>query len=290
MTDLPIIEQRGWPHDVPWPPPKDRPGRALRLGSRIALVLHIAAGPRTFSDSPIGLGAYMIVAGRSIIEAGLIIPDGISNAHWGWISSWVRRHPIDTIRGPLPWHVRPCSEFFEPYRGPFTRTVYAGRAMCIGADLGSSLALGAAHWHPRAEPHSDTWVLWLPGWGREHERGRWKRVSPHRPCLYLTPRRVGWQVSFGPVERGNGKWHHGAPWPGDFVDLYSLAYALDADRGASYSEHRANFGLEPQELPIAVTCDTYGAMQITQAILGLHEFALTLDRYASCWFPKRRHP
>jgi hypothetical protein len=232
-----------------------------------------------------GLGAYLLVVGRTVLEAGLIIPDEVSKAHRTWLDIWVRRHPVVTAQGEVPWLVQRCKGFFEPHAGTFTRTVYAGRAMCVGADLGGTLALASSHWHPRAEPHGDTWVLWLPGWGKEHERGRWKRVSPHRPCLYLTPRRVGWQVSFGPIEKGKGKWYHGAPWRGDFVDTLSLAYALDADRGASYGEHRANFGLEPMDLPISVPCDTRGVDAVTQAVLGLHDFTVTLDACASCWFP-----
>jgi hypothetical protein len=101
---------------------------------------------------------------------------------------------------------------------------------------------------------------------------------------------VGWQVSFGPVEKGNGKWYRGAPWSGEFIDTMSLAYVLDADRGASYGEHRANFGLEPLELPLSVTCDTSGAMEITRAVIGLHEFSLLLDAHSSRWFPNRRRP
>jgi len=103
----------------------------------------------------------------------------------------------------------------------------------------------------------------------------------------MTKRRVGWQVAFGPVERGKGKWHHGAPWRGDFVDLLSLAYVLDSDRGASYQEHRANFGLEPSGLPLMVTSDTRGAAEVTGAVYGLYEFAHVLDDRASHWFPTR---
>ena len=288
MTVKPNVEFRGWP-DVPWRAPTRHKGAHPRFGDRIGLIFHVASGPQE-TASMMGLGAYLLVAGRTVLEAGLIVPDGTSRALRGWVHTWAKRHPIDTVRGPVSWCDLTCSEFFEPYGGPFARTVYAGRAFCIGADLGWSFGLAASHWHPRAEPYKDTWVIWLPGWGKSHDRGRWKRVSPHRPCLYVTPRRVGWQVSFGPVEKGNGKWHNGMPWVGDFVDLHSLAYSLDADRGASYSEHRENFGLEPLELPIAVTCDTRGATEVTRAVLGLHEFSLILDTHASCWFPNRRRP
>src|ERR1019366_1486656 len=69
-----------------------------------------------------------------------------------------------------------------------------------------------------------------------------------------------------------------------FIDVLSLAYALDGDRGASLSEHRENFDLSPVELPVSVALDAAGAAQITQAVLAVHELAVTLDEDAGQWF------
>jgi hypothetical protein len=98
---------------------------------------------------------------------------------------------------------------------------------------------------------------------------------------------VGWHFAFGPVENGNGKWHRGRPWRGAFIDLMTLAYLLDGDRGASYGEHRADFGLDAHELPLVAPCDTIGAGLVTEAVLGMHDFVVALDDAASCWFPHR---
>jgi hypothetical protein len=287
MTLGPDIEVRGWPSDVPWRRPARRRLPLVRLGSHLGLILHIAAGGQC-SDGSIGLGAYLLNIGSSVVGGGIITPDDTDRATRSSLRRWARRHLLDTLRGQAPWGVTSASRFFDPRGGLFAKTAYSGRAWCVGADMGRTLSMAAEHWHPRGEPYRDGWVLWLPGWGRPHDRGRWKRVSPHRPCLYVTRRRVGWQVSFGVVEKGNGKWHMGSPWRGAFVDLLSLAYALDGDRSASYGEHRSNFGLDDSELPLAVPSDTRGARTLTATVRGLHEFAVCLDRHAAGWFPKTR--
>ena len=134
--------------------------------------------------------------------------------------------------------------------------------------------------------NADSWDVWLPGWGTPGAKGNWRRTSPHRPCLRLAHRRVGWQVEFGPVEKGCGKIdpRTGRLWRGAFVDVLSLAYSQDGDRGASYGEHRGNLDLGRAELPLRVALDGRGADQVTAAVLSIHETALALDSKAADWF------
>jgi hypothetical protein len=73
-------------------------------------------------------------------------------------------------------------------------------------------------------------------------------------------------------------------WRGAFVDVLSAAYALDADRGASFAEHAENFGLDPLGLPLAVTVDECGAAQLAGAVAAIHELAVVLDDHAGRWF------
>src|SRR5664280_1612932 len=132
---------------------------------------------------------------------------------------------------------------FHPRSGLFNRRAYSGAGWCVGADLGRTFGLCAEHFAGQNEPNADSFEVWLPGWGKEHDRGRWKRVSPHRPSLRATSERVGWRIEFGPCEKEHGKRVDGRLWRGAFLDVLSVAYALDADRGASFAEHGAHAGL-----------------------------------------------
>ena len=101
---------------------------------------------------------------------------------------------------------------------------------------------------------------------------------------------MGWQLSWGPCDKDlDGKPagkrdNNGRPWPGLFLDVLSLAYALDADRGASFAEHCADFGLQPVELALAVPVDEHGAETVARAVLGVYQLALGLDEQAGQWF------
>jgi hypothetical protein len=136
------------------------------------------------------------------------------------------------------------------------------------------------------------WELWLPGWGKVHDRGRIKRVSPHRPCLRVRARRVGWQVEYGPVnlKKGYGMAEGASYRHGEFLDLMTAAYVLDADRGASYAEHRENFNLAPENLPLYVTLDRAGLSTLADVVRGMHAFSLVLDVAGFTWFsPQSGH-
>lgn len=289
MTSLPTtplrtVNLRGWPHGASSVLPPSRSESIKRLEDRMGLVLYVAAA---HTRSALGLGAFLLVMGPTVLKQGIIIPDNVGRGTTSSLRRWADSHR----EGVMPTEVVTTSSFFHPYTGDFARSAYTGGAWCIGADLGRTFGLAAEHWGTRVEPRRDTWVFWLPGWGKASERGRWKRVSPHRPCLYATARRVGWNISFGPVASGNGKTtgRKGAgPWRGAFIDLLSLSYSLDGDRGASYGEHRENFGLTPMELPLTVGTDVEGAEILAQTVRGLHEFAMVLDDKASRWFPGGR--
>jgi hypothetical protein len=76
----------------------------------------------------------------------------------------------------------------------------------------------------------------------------------------------------------------GRLWRGAFVDLLSLAYSLDGDRGAGFGDHRRNVGLPAFDLPLQVPMNTTGAAQVAAAVRALHETALALDEKAGDWF------
>lgn len=295
-----VVNLRGWPGTDGYRAPPDLTAHADRLGDRVGLVLvaasrvpdlgrcHPTSAPERF-----GLGACLVVLGRSVLGGVLIVPDDLGEAHpdsLGSASAWTTTNMVESASGPRPWRVLTVSAFCDPRATrecepwAFAPNAYSAAGFVVGAELGRIFGLMAEHCGPRRGASADAWELWLPGWGREHSNG-WKRASPHRPCLYARARRVGWQVEFGPCGKGAGKrMRDGRPWRGAFVDVMSVAYTLDADRGASFTEHRSDFGLTPVELPVAVTVDEQGATQVVDAVRAVHELALVLDAEAGRWF------
>ena len=154
----------------------------------------------------------------------------------------------------------------------------------VGFDLGRFFGLTAEHFQARTGTARDQWTIWSPGCGVRGAKSRVGAVSPHRPPLYLSARRAGWQVQFARPKRGCGKLVDGHYWQGEFVDLHSLCYALDADRGGSFADHRRHFELEPATLPLAVAVDVTGATQVARAVEQIWELALVVDQEAGRWF------
>lgn len=284
MRPVYIMNQRCWPGLENWHGPREPKAHGHAFGERAALVLHVATingsgGPDA------ALGSYLLVMGPSIIEGGVIVPNGLSAVDRRRVDQWAARHSVCTLSGSKPWVVCTVSEFTDPKKGVFVTTAYTGRGWCIGVDLGRVFGALAERWTPRSEPNADMWELWLSGWGKVHNGSTVKRVSPHRPALRLRARRVGWQVEFGPLEQGNGIWEGTAPRKGEFLDLLSAAYALDGDRGANYGEHRMHFGLPFMELPLSTQAYAGDLTRMTEAVHGIHALSQFIAKEAKRWFP-----
>jgi hypothetical protein len=291
MAGTNIVLLRGWPGVTEWKSPRPSARQYPRLWQRNALYLFAAAQLDVMPEE-LGLGAALVASGRSVSNACLIVPDDLAAVDpdaLAAIASWAAYHSIETSSGPRPWHVATPTEFFDPYATveaqpwSFQPTAYSGAGFVVSADLGRTFGLAAEHCSPRVARATGSWEVWLPGWGNQHHDG-WKRASRHRPALRMEARRVGWQVEFGPTESGNGKRVDGYVWRGSFVDVMSLAYSLDADRGASFAEHCENFGLPAFELPLTVTVDANGVEQVTEAIQAIRCLALALDEESGHWF------
>lgn len=223
----------------------------------------------------------------------LIVPDDLSATDpdaWSGIEEWARTHRLDTVLGPRRWSVVSLSAFFDPYANvegapwAFAPRIYTGTGPCVGADLGRFFGLVAEHIIERRGRNSGSWELWLPGWGIFGKKNSVRRRSPHRPSLRLKSRRVGWQVEFSPCGAAFGKKVEQRAWRGAFIDVLSLAYALDADRGASFAEHCDDFEISAKELPVSVTADRDGAEQLAGSVQAVHALAVRLDEEASSWF------
>lgn len=325
MTDL--LNLRGWPGLDAYKPPRSVPRSRPRIAERESLVLFAAGEAAQTTErvdldaiedahaweaavlaaanatkrlartaDKLGLGAFLVIAGPSIHDAGLIVADELAERDpeaLAGLRAWAKANPVQTDAGRRPWCVVTVAEFCDPEAGVMSRPprgvgvflqrAYSGTGFVIGADLGRSLGLLAEYITAGREPSAARWDLWLPGWGHPTPKGP-KRLSPHRPQLRLTSRRVGWSVDFAPCKQGFGKYVDGHRWRGAFVDLPALAYALDANRGASFSEHRQAFELEAADLPVCVGVDASGAEAMAEAVRVLHETALVLDDHAARWF------
>ena len=286
-----VVNVRGWSGLDGWRPPSPPRPFHDRLWQCNGLYLFAAAVVSGVQEA-FALGGALLAAGPSIVEGALLVPDNFEDrdpAGLEAIRIWAKDNPLPTTLGPRPWQVLTLSRFFDPKASTdcgylaFAPNAYTGRTFVLGADFGRFFGLAAEHFGARRGKASGMWEVWLPGWGIEREDG-WRRASPHRPSIRLKARRVGWQVDFGPCEKGCGKYVDGRLWRGAFVDVLSLSYSQDGDRSASYGEHRGNLGLDPAELPVRVALDTTGAAQVAASVLSIHETALALDRKAGDWF------
>jgi hypothetical protein len=282
-----VVNFRGWPGIDHYRRPQRAQTYSDRLVDRVGLV-YFAAALSDCTAERFGLGGWLDIAGRSVVGAGLVVPD---NCDIQAFTELLSTDDASTLSMPDPCVVSRW-DFFDPYTGTFVKRCYSGAGRCIGADLGRSFGLPAEHCGGRRGTHTDEWEVWLPGWGKNGPKG-WKRRSPHRPALHLQTRRVGWQVQFGPCGKDRkgtpaGKRVRGRAWRGAFIDTMSLAYALDADRSASFAEHRTNFGLHSVELPLTVSVDAAGAARIMEALHAIHELVIVLDGRAAQWFTTAR--
>lgn len=300
------VNLRGWPGLDGWKAPSSPHGFADRLGERNALVLYAAADRFAPGDS-FGLGAALLVAGRYVSRGALLVADDLSERDPLALASvrrWAASNVVCGRPGAPTWEVLTLGAFFDPFARVgcgylvFTPNAYGGGAFLVGAEIGRFLGLVAEHAAPRrrtrrpaaagAPDPADGWTVYLPGWGRRRAGGGWYRRSPNRPELKLRKRRVGWQVSWGACGKDADGHRYGKASPGQWVDVVSLAHALDGDRGASFAEHRENIGLAPMTLPLRVSPDAIGAAVVVEAVHALHETALTLDERASEWFTTGR--
>jgi hypothetical protein len=297
-----VVHLRGWPGLDDWRPPPRPATKATRFGERVSVVL-FATSDSSATHDRLGMGGFLIVMGRSVLDGGLVVADDLAlrdPAGLASIEAWGHEHPVETTVGERPWRVVTVSAFCDPFATvdgtpwAFQPRAYSGTGFVVGADLGRTFGLVAEHWGARRGLNAHGWEVWLPGWGRQTATG-WHRVSPNRPELRMKARRSGWEVEFAPCGndtngRPYGKRVDGRSWRGAFIDVLSLAYALDADRGASFAEHRANLWLEPVELPVQLPVDGNGARCVARAVLAIHELALVLDEGAARWFttPKDR--
>jgi hypothetical protein len=282
MSDEPyVVHRRGWPgRKTVRVLPVLRPQQRLTERSLLLLVVAAEAGvtPQAF-----GLGAYVVATGPSIREVGVVVADELPYDERFRIADETWEAPLRTPSGFVDIEVTTVSEFYDPRSGTFQRVVYAGAGTFVGIDLARTFTLPAEYVVERNGANTGSVVVWLPGWGRQHDRNRIKRVSPHRPPLYVRSRPRGARVEFAPCEKGYGKRTATGLWRGEFVDLSSLANALFPGRSARVDEIASLVEVEAPGCPLAVSLDPEGAALMIGSVLRLHRLALALDALASRW-------
>jgi len=281
-----IVQLRGWPGMDGYRSPRTIEPYAKRLFDRGGLVV-FAASRRGAASEEFGLGAFLEASGASVKRKGIIVPDDCPVEVRFAIEDRAAECAVVTTTGAACWEALTLTEFSDHRMGPLTGS-YTGACFTIGADHGRTQGLLGEHWTPRRGRNTDGWEVWPHGWGKRHSRGRVMRRSPHRPPLRVTERRSGWRVEFGPCKGANGKHDAAGLWRGEFIDVLTLAYVLDADRSASFGEHCRRFGLPEVALPLSVTVDARGAEDVAVAVMAIHELALVLDERASHWFSSAR--
>lgn len=278
-----VVNLRGVPDLKGRSQPAPLQAHSDRLGERNALIVFAAADSDSEADR-LGLGAVLYVAGPSVALGAVLVPRGISRARLRAVQAFAKGTPISSQPGAPSFEVLSLRKFFAPTAHAedglaFAPTAYVGRCSTIGYDLGRFFGLAAGH----VVPFNDGtgWSVFPPGWGGEERH----RTSPNRPEIILKARRDGWQCGWGWTgwDPDTGE-RYGSKHPGSFVDIASLAYVLDADRGASFGEHRENLGLGPYDLPVRLPVSAAGALGVIEAVRALHETALSLDLQAGRWF------
>ena len=198
-----VVHFRGWPGIEGLEFTNRLPVYSPRLADRLGLVI-VAASELGTEAERFGLGAYLVVHGRTVIRGRDHRPRrhrrNEPRRHHRMGRKRLSERPVDDFVGRYP-----AVRVLRSPLGDLHQRAYSGAGWCIGADLGRTFGLMAEHVVPRRGPNQDSWDLWMPGWGTRGERGNVHRASPHRPCLRVESRRVGWQGLLRTVPRENGK-------------------------------------------------------------------------------------
>ena len=290
-----VIDLPTWPGRAALKTRPPSPFRSQRLVDRPAMVLLVIAerGARSdegYSEERFGLGAYLLIHGRSVTTGGIIFPAGREEIR-AIVESWCATHMIDTLIGPKYWSSLSLSEFFDYKKGLFTQQIYCGGSWLISMDLGRTLGLCTQHWgKARGTFWRDGFTIYLPTWcrfemrnGRDHVRP----VSPHRPPIHI--RAIGPYGYMAAFARPGGdgtsgrRNRDGSAYQGRFIDLIPLGSIFDGIDSHEASDHLHAFAISSREIPTSLPIDGEAIEILSEAVLAAHDLALSLDHEASLW-------
>jgi hypothetical protein len=275
-------------------------------------VLVVAAVPAVgLMPQQLGLGAWLVVLGRSVLDAGIVVAD---RADIPEVETWASAHPIATVLGDRPWRVLDLETFG---RDVLARVGYLGRRPLVAMDVSRVFGLFAVPdgwWRPGVgyPQHRDGFAYGLAGFGRVRcdEAGAplagsagWSQdfgcpilrastrgarsVSPEwGPARnYVTTSVDGATgAPITTVER-RGIWtEDGLADRGVFVELLAAADVFDGGEHADPAQHLLAYELAPVS-PHAVRADAAGAAHITELVIASHRLMLAVDAEAHAWCP-----
>lgn len=247
--------QRAAPDLAAWRPPQPwRPGEPLEDRPWLVVGIFGAFDP----PERFGLGAFRLVAGGLVLDAGLIVPDDLAPAEREELAAWCAEHPTDLATGVRPPRLLGRTEFCA---GPLRRTVITGRGWLVGADLGRTLALLADHLteaaptrhHGRPSAWAGGWTFYLPGLSVKSVdadgRERWRPMTGLPAIRARAAGEHGVRIGLGAPARSfegeprGARDGRGRPLAGRFLDVIGAADALDAEEIGSLADHLAAWGL-----------------------------------------------
>lgn len=265
-------------------------GLATRLVDRDGIVL-VAVARRGAVREERGLGACIRIAGRSVLEASIIVPRGDSAKDRKELDAWAPSRMVSTPLGLIPWGVETWDAFCHPYSGALRQTCYTARGPLVAAGMGRTISLLSDTWRPAHGRFEGGWTFYPAGWDEtvvdDRGRQRLRSVSPHLPPIRVKALgEMGEMVEFArpPGGPGYGKRNaDGSHWRGMFVDLIPLAFTFDGIERRQISEHLEAFGLPPLGLPAALPIDVESAEHLANLVEAMHKLAVLLDDEAARW-------
>jgi hypothetical protein len=278
---------------------RNRPAERLHEHNGLAL---IATAEMDVAPERWGLGVALSFVGRSETAATLIVEDALGDRDrdgLDLLGDWATSNTAGSPVGPRAIDVVTRRDFLDPNHGLFTKRCYVGAGWCITADEGRSLGLLSGHyWHARRSRYANSFGMGLSGWGEivEGRRGTEWRALPHRPPVYASALGGhGLLATFGRAGRGGfdanskpaGRWDHGRPFTGRFVDLIGSAFAYDGLDTSDLSEHGSEFEVAVESVPPAVAIDPANASLLLSAARGIHALAIAIDEEAAGWLSSR---
>ena len=261
-----------------------------RLTREDVLYMHVTSDAEAEREAP-GLMYFELWRGSRLIRHGLVLPDDLSHHRRKAFRDYAAAHSVDTIVGRRGMEVLTYSEFFDPRHGLYTLHAYERQGPVVVADLLRFFGIMGERFVRRSEPHPREWRVFLPGWGKEHDRGRVKWASPHRPSLRIWAQRVGGAAVFDPCAPGYGardRQNRERSGRGNHVDVLRWAYALTADRTGDFGELREDIGLSLHNLSTVLPVRTSSIARLVAHVAAIRETAKRLDEEGSRYFSTAR--
>jgi hypothetical protein len=272
---------------------RKRRGRSSeRLGAGLVLVFDCET--TTDPSQQLLFGSWRVYFKGRCIDEGLFYADDLPARDRATLEEYVRTHPAATDRttGMVSERIRLLSrrEFLERVFWPIA---YKSRGLVVGFNLPFDLAHLAAGWgEARGDFYGGGFSLRLWEYERDgrHYENRYrprialKCIDSKRTLMGFTRRRATDAVDQIPEGSWNGQPDPGYKFPGHFLDLRTLAFAL-TNTSHSLASACAAVGVEGEKGQVELGVVTLAAIDYNR-----QDVALTWKLYLKLREEYRRHP